>query len=365
MTSHSLTDIARLLHTAQANGTPEMAFGLDDPRAGYMRLVRIVHPDRNGSSREAHEAFIILDELWKLALVLLTAGSYGETRAKVVKVTTKKGTYEILGRVGRDEVADRFLVRWGGGQTGYVRVTRKPRDNDLMKAEGYVLSLLPRAMMAATGRFDSHYEIFLPKLIEVVGVKQTGGVVRQANIFADIPGDWYSLQDVIDRYPNGVDPRDVSWIWRRLLTILGAAHRADALHGSVLPANVLIEPDQHGLQLVNWSFSVPRGGKVPAISPSHRDWYAPEVLAKESAGRGSDIYAAARTMLAIGGLRPGDLTYNESWPRPLRAHFRACLLSAKLRPRDAWGLREDFDTALERAYGPRRFRPFTMKGASA
>ncbi len=44
-----------------------------------------------------------------------------------------------------------------------------------------------------------------------------------------------SLTEVGTAYPDGVDPRDAAWMWRRLLVGLGFAHRAGVLHGAVLP----------------------------------------------------------------------------------------------------------------------------------
>lgn len=353
--------VSVFLDDALKKGRPEDVFGTENPRAVYRRLARVTHPDHNGDSVAATDAFRKLNQLWKIAVELTKTGMYGKKRSMPI---TAAG-FLIYDRIGRDDVADRFLVRWGIDQAGYARVVRKPRDNDLMRVEANVLGVL------ATDPVTERYQPFLPKLVKSVALKQTGGVVRHMNVFENPTGDWYSLADVIERYPKGIDPRDMAWMWRRLLMILGAVHRADAIHGAVLPTSVLIEPTLHGLILSNWSFSVPRGGRVPAISPAYRRWYAPEILAKEKAGRGSDVLLAARTMMAL--VDPGprspfesviaesaSFVIPETLPRTLRAFFRACFLDARRRPRDAWELLEDFDGVLERTYGPRRFRPFSM-----
>lgn len=355
-------DIAAVVETldlALRDGRPEDVLGVEDPSREWRRLARSLHPDANGGSVEAAAAFRKLDELWRLAVVFRDAGTYGSERAPVVRVATKTRTYEFLDRVGSDDVADRFRARWGMS-AGYARVARKPRDNDLMRAEARALRQIVR-----DGRFDPEYLRYLPSLVESVGVRQSGGVVRQANVFAVSGGDWHSLADVLGRYRFGVDPRDMAWMWRRLLDVLGAVHQTDVIHGALTPENVLIEPDMHGLMLTNWSCSIVRGGRVPAASRKYRTWYAPEVLAKDAAGRGSDIYLAARTMLGVCGSTDHVATFPAAWPRTLRAFFRGCLIEdPRRRPRDAWALLEDFDEVLERTYGPRRFRPFTMKGGT-
>jgi hypothetical protein len=51
-------------------------------------------------------------------------------------------------------------------------------------------------------------------------------------------------------------------------------------------------------------------------------------------------------------------------PAPLRAFLRGCLLPRQeARPQDAWLLLAELDDVLERLYGPRAFRPFTMPTA--
>ena len=48
-------------------------------------------------------------------------------------------------------------------------------------------------------------------------------------------------------------------------------------------------------------------------------------------------------------------------PAPLRAFLRGCTLpNPAARPQDAWSLLAELDDLLDRLYGPRAFRPFTM-----
>lgn len=343
--------VAVALEAALRDGDPGRVFGAS-PQVEYRRLARVTHPDRNGGSIAAHEAFVALEALWRLCKAMLDAGVYGKASGRPVTVRTKDRAYTLLGRTGRSPVADVFLCSWDD-QMGYAKVVRRPRDNDLMKAEA-------RTLAAVRSGIDDRYAPFLPRFVDTVGIRQSGGVVLQANVFERTDGNWHTLQQVISRYPNGIDARDMAWMFRRLLAILAAAHAAGFVHGAVLPGSVMIEPEQHGLILTDWVFSVREGGKVPAVSSTHRAWYPPEVLAREPAGFGVDVALAARTMLAL--TTGGGATVSPALPRPLRAFFRACLLDSRsARPADAWALLTDFDFVLERTYGPRRFRPFTMK----
>ncbi|MFD0822454.1 serine/threonine protein kinase, partial [Micromonospora zhanjiangensis] len=141
--------------------------------------------------------------------------------------------------------------------------------------------------------------------------------------------------------------------WRRLLVALGLAHRAGVVHGAVLPDHVLIEPDDHGLVLVDWCYAaVHPDGTVPALVPAYAHWYPPEVPQRRPVGPGTDLAMAARCMTALMADRA---------PRALWAFATGCS-AARLaaRPDDAWRLLGELDDLLERLYGPRTFRPFHL-----
>ena len=63
---------------------------------------------------------------------------------------------------------------------------------------------------------------------------QSSGADHVVNVL-DHPQGMVSLAAVRSAYPDGLDPRDVAWMWRRLLVALGVAHRAGLVHGAVLP----------------------------------------------------------------------------------------------------------------------------------
>jgi hypothetical protein len=48
-------------------------------------------------------------------------------------------------------------------------------------------------------------------------------------------------------------------------------------------------------------------------------------------------------------------------PAPMRRFLETCLLEgAKMRPRDAWELLDEFDELLRQLYGPPKFHDLTM-----
>ncbi|MEW2352918.1 molecular chaperone DnaJ [Spirillospora sp. NPDC029432] len=318
--------------------TPADLFGDDRAAAArtYRRLARLVHPDATGG--RTTDAFARLTALWR------------DRDAGPVTITTKRHAYRLGARRASGDLAELYDADRDGGRPVVIKLPRDPRDGDLLEREAVALRQLPED---GDGRFLP----YVPRLVESFRHRDAAtGAVRRANAIAPLDG-FHSLAEVRAAYPDGVDPRDAAWMWRRLLVALGFAHRAGVLHGAVLPEHVLIHPREHGLVLVDWCYSVPgclpsSTGRVPAMVDRYADWYPPEVPGREQASEATDIYLATRCMTHLMG---------DKAPKPMRLFAKGCLLpSQRRRPRDAWRLLAEFDELLERLYGPRRFRPFTM-----
>ncbi|WP_328472467.1 hypothetical protein [Streptomyces sp. NBC_00448] len=151
-------------------------------------------------------------------------------------------------------------------------------------------------------------------------------------------------------------PPDAAWMWRRLLTALGWAHRAGLVHGAVFPEHVLIQPELHGLVLVDWCYATAVGTDVPVLIHHHADDYPPEARQHQPASPATDIHLASLCVRRLVGPHA---------PGPMRAFLRGCTLPGQnSRPQDAWQLLAELDDLLDRLYGPRIFRPFTMPTAN-
>jgi hypothetical protein len=324
--------------------TPADLFGTDPDRGRrvYRELARLLHPDISGG-RTTH-AFAELTALWQ-------AYDQGTT----VTIRTRRHAYGVGARAARGDLADLYRVTTGEAgdeRTALLKLPRDPACSDLLEREAVALRQLPQD---GAGRFLP----YVPRLIESFRHRDAAtGRCRTANVVTAADG-FCSLAEVRAAHPGGVDPRDAAWMWRRLLVALGFAHRAGVLHGAVLPEHVLVHPGLHGLVLVDWCYSVPGcyaatdpSGRVPALVDRYADWYPAEVTARRPASAATDLAMAARCLLHL----MGDLA-----PGPLRLFAKGCLLTAQdRRPGDAWRLLQEFDDVLERLYGPRRFRPFTM-----
>jgi hypothetical protein len=321
----TLTEAIR--HVALARTDDEL-FGRD-PRKQYRRLAAVLHPDRTITAdprqrRAATDAFVQLTTRWR------------------ERGATKINGYTVKAPKYSGDIADLYDV--GGDRL--LKLPRSRLNNDLIAREQAALRQLEH-------EGDPRYLPYVPRLIESFRLRDAETAdERRVTVLAAAPG-LISLAEVRRRHPDGLDPRDAAWMWRRLLVALGMAHRAGVVHGAVLPDHVLIQPVEHGVVLVDWCYSVTyHHDTVPALVPAYVDWYPDEVLERRPPGPGTDIAMAARCMSVLMGRRA---------PSELRVFAGGCMMPRlDQRPDDAWRLLRELDSVLDGLYGPRTFRPFTV-----
>lgn len=308
----------------------------------HRRLTRLLHPDTAPPGRrpEASAAFLALAEQWR---EYLDAGNPGPRT-----VTTRRHTYQLGDpqTTGDLAVLRRASYRRADGtrHDALLKIPLQPYDNDLIEHEAAVLTRLDTAA-------EPRHRAYAPRLIETFRHRDTGGTERRVNALEPLDG-FHSLAEVAAAYPGGLDPLDAVWMWRRLLVALGWAHRARLVHCAVFPEHVLIHPGLHGLVLVDWCYATATGTTAPVLIERHRDRYPPEIPGRRPVTEATDLHLAARCMEHLMG---------ERTPKPLAAFIRGCTLPSEAgRPHDAWRLLAELDELLDRLYGPRTFRPFTM-----
>lgn len=321
----------------------------DNLKAVHRQLAQVLHPDRYHGSEEATAtaAFAQLGVLLREAEEALAAGRYGEPLVLAV-IRTRKLIHEVRGRLCAGDIADLYEARTTSDITlsSVIKVARSPKDNDLLAAEASAL----KRLHAEPDTLERHIPVLLDTFIYPEGR-------RRANAITPLTG-FSTLEQVRQAHPDGVDPRHIAWMWRRLLMGLGFAHDRGIIHGAVLPPHVMIEPKDHAVVLVDWCYSSNYVDDAPAIKLIAKDWrhfYPEEVFAKESPSPATDLAMAAYTMTFL---------FGAMIPRPLRAFFKGCVLQKQqMRPQNAWILLKEFDALLERMgepFYPRRWVEFTM-----
>lgn len=278
-------------------------------------------------------------------------------------------TYRVFDRVAVGAVCSVYRCRFDAGRApveGVLKVARDARTNDLVANEAAVLRRLHAADPA--GRFAP----FLPAVEATVAVgggdpsgpPRCGNVLRMHGSIRSPADDLYTLADVRAAYPAGLDARDVAWIWRRLLAVLGFAHSQGVVHAAVLPVHVLIEPREHKLVLIDWCSAAdapPGPGWPPAlVHGGYASWYRREGALRVPPTPGLDIALGSRCMVDLLG---GDALRGEVPPtvdRALGRYFGRCLGKGTAVRADARKLLHDFDRLIEALWGPRRFRALVM-----
>jgi hypothetical protein len=132
------------------------------------------------------------------------------------------------------------------------------------------------------------------------------------------------------------------------------AHLKERIHGAVTPDHVLVYPEDHGMELLDWTCSCKIGKKVVAYNPAYKQFYAPEILAKKNTSPATDIYMAAATAIYMLG---GDHTKDsipDSIPANVHTLLRKCIYKdANKRPQDAEVFYREFGDALgKKTYAP-------------
>jgi serine/threonine protein kinase len=346
-------DVFGELKAADENGLPAL-------KSLYRSMAKMVHPDMYWTAEEklfAQESFALLAGWYGQAQEEVRLGRYG--RGQPVLLRTRDREYEVCDNFTQDDRFNFYDCTFREGSHTHpavLRVTRSSEFNELSQNELRILRILGRGTEAP------RYSSYLPGLLDAF-TYQAGSLTLQAAVFEKYDG-WYSVQQVHDRYPSGIDSRDMAWIWRRLLVILGFAHRSSVIHAAVLPANIYIQSEQHGLMLCNWHYSVydpARSGEMlAAVNASYPAWYPAEVRGGDSPVFGTDIAMSAKCMIYLLGGDGENRTLPAFIPTPVQMFLRGSSLPGRRAPQDAWALLQEFDELLERLWGERKFHPFEM-----
>lgn len=311
-------------------------------KARTRQTLKFLHPDAwahdPAAQQVAQEAFARLQEL------LARDDTLHRAKAGSFTVTTRTRAYEVDGLAYAGTVANLYhctYERDGKRKQGLLKLPRSVRDNDLVQAEAQALK-----KVWASGKRRTAY---FPRLEDAFKHRDPATHVdRQALVTRRLDG-FVTLDDVKRAYPEGLDARDLAWIWRRGLAALTLLCELEVVHGALTPQHVLIHPAEHGVQLCGFTSTVMAGGTIKVLGGPRR-FYPPEVLAKEPATTATDLYTFHRTMQAL---------LRHDAPRQFFAFVRGvCFDRPEVRPQDPGVVLGEFDELLERLFGPRKFRVF-------
>lgn len=288
-----------------------------DPKKVYHELAQSLHPDKV-SDKKATSAFQKLTDLY-------------DSINKPKKTTI--GKWEISDPLAKGDICDLYYANSDDMPELVFKIAQSPRDADLLEREYVSLTKLHNAT-------ENNFKKYLPK---IVGRLEASN--RRANVLSLETGK--TLADVMELFPEGLDMRHAVWIANRALNALGFVHHEGIVHGSLIPEHLLIGPISHSLSVLDWCYSSPLGGKIPAIVKNRKGLYPPEVLRKQPATEATDIYMLfASLRLAVG----------DKMPKRFKPIFDLALAGPpKSRPSEAWQLIDRWLELAEKEYGPSKY----------
>lgn len=320
----------------------------DKARSTYRRLARILHPDKNGNEQRSVDAFAKLSMFWDEYNGKITRTGAPTPGARHPNVATdlvfesKRHTFFVGPLAKRGHYANIYPAEYMDGtihRYGVLKMPRSPKNNDLIENEVKMLKTLKDEVPA-------RYQMFYPTTIDTfVHKDKASGKQRRAIVTNALPG-FVSLREVIDAYPQGIHPRHVAWIARRLFPALDIAHEAGVVHGAVFPENVMIHGIDHGVVLIEWGYAQPMKNKLQAAVPQYQDWYGKSI--EHGLDHRLDVRLAAKTLTALLG---------EQNAKRFRAFFNGCQVASAP---TAGQLFSEFDELLTEVYGERKYVQFEM-----
>jgi hypothetical protein len=269
---------------------------------------------------------------FRRALADLDDNPAGEPRTWIDDVP-----YRILGKLATGKHTDVFLAERARPLTERV-VIKKARDPASAARLERAWEMLTR-LHESTARGAEHFTTRLPQLVSFGTAIADDDAERPAIVWRYASGFIHTFEDVRREYPAGVDGRHGSWMWRRLLELLGFVHSSGFVHGAVTPEHALVHARDHGVMLVGWS-------DARRIDGSPID----------------DIAASARAIAYVLGGDPSRGTVPSSVPAPIADLVSAIATSP--RAHDAWALRGAVESAARLVYGPSAYHELAMPGWS-
>lgn len=245
--------------------------------------------------------------------------------------------YELIGKMGEGGLSEVHLARRIGHMPllATIKLSSAPEAAAIYAREAQVLDEL-------TGTGNETARIFFSQVLPQVIFhgKVDGGFGQQALVFRHATGYWGSLAALNQRFPQGMDPRHVVWIWRRMLGTLGPLHSGGWAHGDVRPEHALVHPRDHGVRLIGWA-SARKGADVNA--------------------RATDLMRSARIVLVLlNGTGDPDAVRGDV-PAPLAELVtKASHDSDFCRAHGAQGLDVLLREAAGTAFGPPSFVPLSL-----
>lgn len=300
-------------------------------------LLKQAHPDLHpDNTAKAQKAFIHINTLWNKKNS--SPKKTPNTAHSTSEIITKKNEYRNLKTVRKNSGIQTYRGIDSNGHITYLLVATHPKIGEMLM-EGV------KNLKTVKSHLTTHYKEFFPDTTDAFRIAQNGQ--KLFGIAQTLTEKNYSLREVKEDYPEGLDGRDVAWIYRRMLVSVGNMHDYGIGHGAPTLDAFLIKPETHELQLTNWQFSKELNNEISMVAPDVKHHYeADKVITRKK-----DLQILSETAFKL---------LRKDAPRELKAFLKG--MSRYPTETAQEGLYE-FDEILKNVYGPRKFHEFRMKRA--
>jgi len=239
-----------------------------------------------------------------------------------------------------------------------IKLLRDRKDIALFDNEWDALQGLQRSEAPGVDTFTT----LLPQLIAHGYISAGSYAGQRVSVFRWISGFHHTFEDVIKAYPQGIPPRASIWVWRRMLEILSFIHNSGMVHGGVLPSNLLIQENEHGVRFVGYSAAGPFGDKLRTISPRYESFYPKSARTGSALTPQLDLVMSARCIVALLGGNPADGSLPSTIPAKLSRLIQRIALTDlnNSTNEDAWTIREELGAIAKEVFGAPQFIPIVM-----
>ena len=276
----------------------------------------------------------------------------GDDRRAGFEVVAGEHRYRMDGQLAVGDLATVFRGRCTAGPRDGAEVVAKlaidRADNGFMLAETQALRLLQQGDARQRGQ--------VPELLDVFqgGAGQAGVVLNWIEGF-----DGEALRG---RFPGGLPAEHLIWIGRRLLSVVGHAHKLGVLHANIEPAHIIVRPRDHHVSLIDWCYCVIEPVRTrQGFRVYNPEYSAPEVAQRAGPLPAADLYSVGRCLLALAG---GDLASGampETVPDRVQRFIKYLTRESALqRAQDAWEMFRELERVRAAVYGEHRFVPFEV-----
>ncbi len=252
---------------------------LEGNKKRYHNIAKFVAPDLNADCEAlATEALAAVNDM-------------NDNGPKAVAVSVAKSietdthSYLVGEFLGAGDIAHCYEATGENGQI--VVVKSAPGFNDNLKREADALTRLN-----AGATFDSIGVNYIPMLVdELPGLN----VLAYSDKFLK-PSEMYTLTQIASSFDNKIPAKAIGWIMPRLLGALIYAHDLGVVHGAITPDNIIIEPLQHKVALIDWVHSSIDQRPIDSLSVKWQHLYPPEVMNKPLGVPAFDTYMVGSTI---------------------------------------------------------------------